>query len=100
MHARTPASVVLIAFTAVLPGCGRRAAPAARDSGFAEMQHRGAMAMGVDQYTSTHQFDILPGGGRIQLERDSDDSLGTAQIRAHLRLLLHAFQAEIGRAHV
>jgi hypothetical protein len=57
------------------------------------MQERGKMAMGVDQTTSTHHFDALPDGGRIELLRDVDDSLGIAQIRAHLRLIQHAFQA-------
>ena len=57
------------------------------------MQTRGQMAMGVDQHTSTHKFDALPDGGRIELLRDVDDSLGIAQIRAHLRLIQHAFQA-------
>lgn len=51
------------------------------------------MAMGVDQTTSTHTFDALPDGGRIELLRDVNDSLGIAQIRAHLRLIQHAFQA-------
>ena len=51
------------------------------------------MAMGVDQSTSTHTFDALPDGGRIELLRDVNDSLGIAQIRAHLRLIQHAFQA-------
>jgi hypothetical protein len=63
------------------------------DSSFAAMQDRGKMAMGVDQSTSTHTFDSLPNGGRIELLRDLDDSLGIAQIRAHLRLIQHAFQA-------
>ncbi|HMI56986.1 MAG TPA: hypothetical protein VK511_02965 [Gemmatimonadaceae bacterium] len=57
------------------------------------MQERGKMAMGVDQATSTHTFDALPDGGRIELLRDVNDSLGIAQIRAHLRLIQHAFQA-------
>jgi uncharacterized protein YjhX (UPF0386 family) len=57
------------------------------------MQERGKMAMGVDQTTSTHAFDALPDGGRIELLRDVNDSLGIAQIRAHLRLIQHAFQA-------
>ena len=63
------------------------------DSSFAAMQKRGKMAMGVDQATSTHTFDALPNGGRIELVRELDDSLGIAQIRAHLRLIQHAFQA-------
>jgi hypothetical protein len=63
------------------------------DTAFASMQARGKMAMGVDQTTSTHAFDALPDGGRIELQRDADDSLGIAQIRAHLRLIQHAFQA-------
>ncbi|HKN66465.1 MAG TPA: hypothetical protein VJW73_09320, partial [Gemmatimonadaceae bacterium] len=55
------------------------------DSAFASMQERGKMAMGVDQYTSTHHFDALPDGGRIELQRDVDDSAGVARIRAHIR---------------
>lgn len=57
------------------------------------MQKRGQMAMGVDQYTSQHKFDITPDGGRIELQRDKPDSLGVAQIRAHMRLIQHAFEA-------
>ncbi len=68
-------------------------ATAKGDSSFAAMQARGKMAMGVDQSTSTHSFDALPNGGRITLLRNENDSLGIAQIRAHLRLIQHAFQA-------
>src|SRR4051812_34923007 len=59
----------------------------AGDSAFVVLQHRGAdaRAMGVDQNTSTHRFDALPDGGRIELQRDVEDSAGTAQIRRHLR---------------
>ena len=63
------------------------------DSAFAGVQERGGMAMGVDQYTSSHKFDITPDGGRISLQRDVDDSLGVVQIRAHMRLIQHAFEA-------
>jgi hypothetical protein len=65
----------------------------AQDSSFAALQQRGKMAMGVDQYESQHQFDILPTGGRIALEMKGNDSLSVAQIRAHLKLIEHAFQA-------
>jgi hypothetical protein len=65
----------------------------AQDSSFAALQQRGKMAMGVDQYESQHQFDILSNGGRIALEMKGDDSLSVAQIRAHLKLIAHAFQA-------
>lgn len=65
----------------------------AQDSAYTALQQRGKMAMGVDQYASQHQFDILPGGGRIALEMKGDDSLSIAQIRAHLKLIEHAFQA-------
>jgi len=77
---------------AALAACERKATAAA-DTGFAAMQARGKMAMGVDQYTSTHTFDALPDGGRITLVRDADDSLGIQQIRAHLHLIQHAFEA-------
>jgi hypothetical protein len=49
--------------------------------------------MGVDQYTSTHVFDDLPNGGRIELQRDSSDSAGTARIRAHFATIAKAFKA-------
>lgn len=63
------------------------------DSAFAAVQARGAdpRAMGVDQYTSPHRFDALPDGGRVELQRASDDSAGVAQIRLHLREIAAAF---------
>ncbi len=63
------------------------------DSAFTGVQWRGAdaRAMGVDQYTSVHKFDALPDGGRIELQRASDDSAGTAQIREHLQGIAQAF---------
>ncbi|HEU4630229.1 MAG TPA: hypothetical protein VFS08_10835 [Gemmatimonadaceae bacterium] len=67
--------------------------PPAHDSGFAALQQRGKLAMGVDQYTSTHRFDALPDGGRIALQRDVDDAEGVATIRAHLREIVSAFAA-------
>jgi hypothetical protein len=65
---------------------------AAQDTAFAGVQTRGRAAMGVDQYTSTHRFDALPDGGRIELQRDSDDSVGVATIRAHIRAIGRAFE--------
>lgn len=63
------------------------------DSGFAAVQARGAdrRGMGVDQYTSVHRFDALPDGGRIELQRQVDDSAGIARIRTHLRAIATAF---------
>lgn len=49
--------------------------------------------MGVDQYTSTHHFDALPDGGRIELQRNAEDTAGTAQIRAHIHQIARAFEA-------
>jgi len=63
------------------------------DSAFRAMQARGQGVMGVDQYTSVHRFDPLVDGGRIELQRDRDDSLGTATIRLHLRSIARAFAA-------
>jgi hypothetical protein len=63
-----------------------------QDSSFAALQKRGRTAMGVDQYTSTHRFDALPDGGRIELRRDSDDRVGVAAIRAHLREIARSFE--------
>lgn len=63
------------------------------DSAFAALQARGRKAMGVDQYTSTHRFDILPDGGRIELQRDEEDAEGVEIIRAHLQEIAEAFRA-------
>jgi hypothetical protein len=65
--------------------------PAPADTGFAALQARGRAAMGVDQYTSIHRFDALPDGGRIELQRDTDDAAGIATIRAHLAGIAQAF---------
>jgi hypothetical protein len=61
------------------------------DSAFAQVQHRGHAAMGVDQYTSTHRFEPLPDGGRITLMRDGVDPAGVAQIRAHMTQIAASF---------
>jgi len=75
------------------PATGPGARDVAADSAFAALQSRGAGAMGVDQYTSTHRFDALPDGGRIELQRDADDPAGVAEIRLHLQEIVRAFTA-------
>jgi len=62
-----------------------------RDSASRALQGRGAIYMGVDQYTSRHQFDDQDDGGRIELQRQVDDSAGVAQIRLHLRQVMAEF---------
>jgi len=64
----------------------------AQDTSFAAMQRRGKEAMHVDQYTSTHKFDTMPDGGRIELQRNGDDSAGIAAIRKHMRAMETAFE--------
>lgn len=71
---------------------GAAADPAA-DSTFAALQARGAEAMGVDQYTSSHVFEDLPDGGRIVLQRDTIDAAGEDVIRAHMRDIAQRFGA-------
>jgi hypothetical protein len=66
---------------------------ASEDSAFRAMQTRGQGVMGVDQYTSVHRFDATADGGRIELQRDRDDSLGVAAIRAHMRTIARDFAA-------
>jgi hypothetical protein len=88
---------------ALIPACtgtpetaesaGARRAAAAEDPGFAAVQDRGRVAMEVDQYTSTHVFEPLPDGGRIELQRDTSDSSGRARILAHMGRIAAAFAA-------
>ena len=68
-------------------------AAAGSDSAHAAMQERGRKAMGVDQNTSTHRFDALEHGGRIELQRDVDDPAGVTQIREHLQTIAAAFKS-------
>lgn len=89
-----------VAFVSCLViGCsqaGPRTPAASADSAFAALQTRGAIAMGVDQYTSSHIFEALPDGGRIVLQRNSAaaaDAAGTATIRAHMRDIARRFVA-------
>jgi hypothetical protein len=70
-----------------------RRAAARQDPSFAALQSRGEVAMGVNQFTSSHVFEPLPDGGRIELQRDTDDSAGTAQIRSHMRQIAASFAA-------
>ncbi|HEV7388820.1 MAG TPA: hypothetical protein VGN73_09420 [Gemmatimonadaceae bacterium] len=63
------------------------------DSSFARLQQRGETAMGVNQYTSQHVFEPLPDGGRIVLQREQQDSVGTETIRAHMRTIAAAFSS-------
>jgi hypothetical protein len=72
---------------------GARRAAAAADSSFADVQSRGHAARGVDQYTSTHIFQPLPDGGRIELQRDTVDSAGRARILEHMGDIAAAFGA-------
>src|SRR5687768_6438610 len=63
------------------------------DREFEGVQSRGRVAMGVDQYTSTHLFQPRPDGGRIELQRDHADSAGRAQILRHLHEIAGAFDS-------
>lgn len=85
--------LLALGLPAVLTAQGSEPPRRLSDSAFAELQERGRRAMGVDQYTSTHTFDDLPDGGRIALQRNADDSAGTAVIREHLQDIQRLFTA-------
>jgi len=76
-------TLIVLAFVTGCSPASQDSAPSS-DTAFAALQERGAVAMGVDQYTSSHIFESLPDGGRIVLQRDSADSAGTSVIRAHM----------------
>jgi hypothetical protein len=85
-------------FFAVAIALGTACAPASRpevaqDAEFAALQARGEVGMGVDQYRSTHVFDALPDGGRIEFQHDGDDAEAVARIRRHLQEIQVAFEA-------
>ena len=91
-----PAALLLAALAACSNGRASRPGQASdsassHDSVFSGVQSRGQLAMGVDQYTSTHHFEALADGGLITLERDTDDTSGFRQIRAHMREIAREF---------
>jgi len=63
----------------------------AADSGFAALQQRGAVYMGVDQSKAAHRFDALPDGGRIELQSTTGDSADVAAIRRHFQMIADQF---------
>lgn len=77
-----------IATAAVVAALGCRDA---EDRSFAELQARGRVAMGVDQYTSSHIFESLPDGGRIVLVRGEPDPAGVIRIREHMEQIAASF---------
>ena len=79
------------AWLIAIAAAGPLAAQGTTDSSYAAMQHRGAMVMGVDQYTSQHTFDLLPDGGRISLVRNAKDTAGVRTIRAHMQDIARSF---------
>ena len=90
------AAVVLILFasgqTAHAQHAGHDSTKVQKDSAFRAMQTRGRFVMGVDQYTSVHQFEDLPDGGRIALQRAVADTDGVIQIRKHFQEIGEAFR--------
>jgi hypothetical protein len=86
-NARLCVSVAVLASMSVTASQAQDAG----DTAYKSMQSRGRMAMGVDQYTSTHRFEDLPDGGRIELQRNRPDSAGVNAIREHLRAIAQAF---------
>lgn len=87
------ATIAMLVLATGFGGTLQAQSSAHADTGYAALQARGKRAMGVDQYTSTHRFDVLPDGGRIELQRNGDDSSGVAQIRKHMREIAGAFAA-------
>jgi hypothetical protein len=81
---------LLAACTPQTPAASRTDS-ASTDTGFTQVQRRGRVAMGVDQYSSTHDFQSLPDGGRITLTRNEPDTAGVNQIRAHMPGIAAAF---------
>jgi hypothetical protein len=81
--------VVVVASTSA---CDRTAEPLEPEEGaLAALQARGQRAAGVDRHTSTHLFDALADGGRIELQRRVDDPAVVDRIRHHLRESAKAF---------
>lgn len=62
------------------------------DSAFKAMDHRHGDVVGMDPMAMAHQFEAVPDGGDIVLERGAHDDMGIAQIRLHLLRITRAFE--------
>jgi hypothetical protein len=60
---------------------------------FATAKQKGTTYMGVDQLTTTHEFEELADGGRIRLAGNPADSAATATIRNRTLQLAAALRA-------
>jgi hypothetical protein len=89
-YGTTVSATTFAAALALMAACGPAPHP---DADFAALQARGEVGMGVDQYASTHVFDALVDGGRIEYRHDTDDAAGVAAIRSHLQEIRVAFEA-------
>lgn len=91
MPGPTPANRAVM-FALLAAAAGQVSAQSRSDSSFAAVQARGAVVMGVDQYSSHHVFEDLVDGGRIILVRDDTaDAAGAETIRRHLRAVADSF---------
>jgi len=62
------------------------------DQRFAEMNERGARAMGFDQTKNNHHFRTLDGGGAIEVTvNDPSDAANLAAIRRHFSKIAREF---------
>jgi hypothetical protein len=91
--ARNLTPLVLAFILVVTLDTGTAAGQIRSDTAFAALQERGETVMGVDQYTSTHRFDDLEDGGRIELRQQQAESAGVLAIRSHLSQIARAFAA-------
>ena len=82
---------LMLAVAGVFMLAANAAAQSTPDSTYRRVQTRGKAVMGIDQYTSRHQFDLLPDGARISLRAANDDSAGVVAIRRHFREIAKKF---------
>jgi hypothetical protein len=64
------------------------------DNHLAEVNRRGAEAMGFSQEATVHKFSLAPDGGAIQVTtRDPDDKQTRAQVQSHMQEIARRFAA-------
>ncbi|TVP60047.1 MAG: hypothetical protein EA351_01000 [Gemmatimonadales bacterium] len=84
-------SLMLVAVLSLVSACASDSETSDPDADFAALQERGEVGMGVDQYASTHRFDDIADGGRIEFVHDGQDEEAVETIRAHLQEIRTAF---------
>ncbi len=91
-------SLMLVAVISLVSARVSKSEMSDQDADLAALEERGGVGVGVDQYASTHRFDALADGGRVEFVHDGQDEEAVETTRAHLKEIQTGFGASVALA--